>query len=438
MSPPLSGASRAPLLRRAACVTALVAAPVVALGAPVASSAQTLTAVSTQGWIGVQMDLRTSLGPDGRRTVAVVHEVSAEGPAWRAGLRPGDVVLSMNGEQPDLAFLEMARAIRPGDGVRMVIQRDGRSTDVRVVATERPGSSVVTATAYRIETDAVADSMFRRMDSLRVRLEGPDGPHLLRRVAGSSGGTTVLRRVDGTEEERGRFRELIVRLGAPFGAGGDVSAVELDEGTEMRPPFGFFLFRGERHDSLQAEMDRLNEELRRAGQWEARLLRAADGSGRPASDAVRGDLERARRERAELLARSTELRRAMERAAVTAVRADAQTVRWTAADGEVEVVGLRPLAPYVLGQNRAAGAEIVDLRPEMAAYFQVDRGVLVVDVPEGTPAARAGIVPGDVVVRIGGRTVASVAEFRENLARARLPVNVALVRRGRTLEVLLR
>ena len=98
----------------------------------------------------------------------------------------------------------------------------------------------------------------------------------------------------------------------------------------------------------------------------------------------------------------------------------------------------RPLAPYLLGQNRAVGAEVIDLRPELAAYFQVEDGVLVTDVPNNTPAAEAGINPGDVITRIDDIAVRSVQGLRLALSRAEATIPLTLVRQGATMTVILR
>lgn len=101
-------------------------------------------------------------------------------------------------------------------------------------------------------------------------------------------------------------------------------------------------------------------------------------------------------------------------------------------------VTLRPLAPYALGANRVAGAEIVELKPELAEYFAVERGVLVVDVPAGTPAARAGLQPGDVLTAVGAVAVGSLAEVRRALAQPRDSLALRVVRKGAPLRVMLR
>jgi S1-C subfamily serine protease len=99
----------------------------------------------------------------------------------------------------------------------------------------------------------------------------------------------------------------------------------------------------------------------------------------------------------------------------------------------------RPLTPYLLGRNRVAGAEVIDLRPELAAYFQgVEGGVLVVDVAPQTPAAIAGIIPGDVITHLHQVTVRTVEDLRFGVSQAGATLPITLVRRGTDLQVLLR
>jgi S1-C subfamily serine protease len=97
----------------------------------------------------------------------------------------------------------------------------------------------------------------------------------------------------------------------------------------------------------------------------------------------------------------------------------------------------RPLLPYITGANRVAGAEWRRVDAALGAYFGVSRGVLVLDVAEGTPARRAGLQPGDVILRLGDREVSDVETLRIVLARSPGPVSVELVRRGRPLKVIL-
>jgi serine protease Do len=55
-------------------------------------------------------------------------------------------------------------------------------------------------------------------------------------------------------------------------------------------------------------------------------------------------------------------------------------------------------------------------------------GVLVRGVEDESPAARAGIRDGDLIVEIGGTAVAEVDQLQEILATAEMPFEVKLVR----------
>ena len=45
------------------------------------------------------------------------------------------------------------------------------------------------------------------------------------------------------------------------------------------------------------------------------------------------------------------------------------------------------------------------------------RGAVVTDVEQGSPAARAGMQPGDVIVRVGRQEVETAADAQRELAR---------------------
>lgn len=66
-------------------------------------------------------------------------------------------------------------------------------------------------------------------------------------------------------------------------------------------------------------------------------------------------------------------------------------------------------------QNREWGMLATDLTPEAARRLglKVEKGVLVVHVDPGRPAAQAGLREGMIIVEVGGKPVASVSEFRE-------------------------
>jgi Do/DeqQ family serine protease len=81
------------------------------------------------------------------------------------------------------------------------------------------------------------------------------------------------------------------------------------------------------------------------------------------------------------------------------------------------------------------GTQFQDLNAELAEAFDlpVSEGAVLASVAPGSPAARAGLRPGDVIVEFNGRKVASAADLRNQIGLARVgaKVAVAFVREGR-------
>lgn len=73
-------------------------------------------------------------------------------PAERAGLRPGDLILSMDGKELQVQD-DLRRSIRerkPGDTARLLVERQGAVQDVKVVLGEAPDEDVVTVTRQTV------------------------------------------------------------------------------------------------------------------------------------------------------------------------------------------------------------------------------------------------------------------------------------------------
>lgn len=98
----------------------------------------------TRGWLGVEpQDLSPELmrafglkGSDG----VVIAGVLRGGPAHRAGLRVGDIVMAMDGEavQDSIGFLNALAPRKPGSTLELDILREGKQFKVRVEVGERP------------------------------------------------------------------------------------------------------------------------------------------------------------------------------------------------------------------------------------------------------------------------------------------------------------
>ena len=88
-----------------------------------------------RGWLGVSMaDIRD-------RGVGIA-EVTRSGPAGRAGLRPGDIVIAVNGQPVDdsRSLLRAIATIAPGQIARLTLRRQGRDMNLSVTVGRRPNS----------------------------------------------------------------------------------------------------------------------------------------------------------------------------------------------------------------------------------------------------------------------------------------------------------
>ncbi len=81
------------------------------------------------------------------------------------------------------------------------------------------------------------------------------------------------------------------------------------------------------------------------------------------------------------------------------------------------------------------GVSAQDLTPALAAAFELTatHGAVVVDVEKGSPAARAGLRQGDIVVAVNGRGVASAADLRNSVGLLRVgqDVSMSVIRGGK-------
>ncbi len=85
------------------------------------------------------------------------------------------------------------------------------------------------------------------------------------------------------------------------------------------------------------------------------------------------------------------------------------------------------------------GVVVQDLTPDLAEALGIaaDGGAVISQVHPGSPAARAGLQPGDVVVAVDGRRVRSAADLRNRigLAERGTTVTLTVVRDGERLEL---
>ena len=91
-----------------------------------------------RGWLGVSVQDITGR-PRGMQGVAIAN-IDKTGPAGKAGLRSGDVVMAVNGDRVDSAqgLIKAVAAVPPGNAVRLTVRRNGQNLDLPVTVGRRP------------------------------------------------------------------------------------------------------------------------------------------------------------------------------------------------------------------------------------------------------------------------------------------------------------
>ena len=89
----------------------------------------------------------------------------------------------------------------------------------------------------------------------------------------------------------------------------------------------------------------------------------------------------------------------------------------------------------IVGSVVLGGAQVRTLSGALGRYFGVSSGVLIVDVLANSPARQAGFRPGDVILAVGGRELATLTQLRGELSLAQLPVRVTVIRHGERLDI---
>jgi serine protease Do len=106
----------------------------------------------TRGWLGVSVqpvtpEIAQVFHLQGEARGALIGDVTKQSPAEKAGLKPGDIVLSLNGsdirDSRDLS-LKVSR-MAPGNTAKLKVFRDGKQSDVAVVLGDVPADKEVAA-----------------------------------------------------------------------------------------------------------------------------------------------------------------------------------------------------------------------------------------------------------------------------------------------------
>ncbi|HEV8125716.1 MAG TPA: PDZ domain-containing protein [Gemmatimonadales bacterium] len=128
---------------------------------------------SNRARLGVTLTLKGD--PDTDKYGAKIQDVLPDGPAEKAGLKPGDIITRFNGtslanasasedEQsgPGRKLIELAQALDPGDSVKIDYRRDGQARSTTVVAAE-------------VEPTMFSGNFGPQEFKVMPRFEGPEG-----------------------------------------------------------------------------------------------------------------------------------------------------------------------------------------------------------------------------------------------------------------------
>ncbi len=178
--------------------------------------------VGSRARLGVMLGAEAEV--DGRTGIRL-EDVPDGTPAYRAGLREGDVVVALDGaelaDEPVDAVLEFMGERNPGDTVEVTFCRDGDERTVRVVTEAAEGYGFFSeGPDYRFR---VAPGFG---EGIRDRVRGVVTPHLERGRAGSF----MLRRLGGHDME---LVEINPELGEYFGTERGVLVVEIETDSPL-------------------------------------------------------------------------------------------------------------------------------------------------------------------------------------------------------------
>jgi membrane-associated protease RseP (regulator of RpoE activity) len=382
----------------------LVAA-VLALPAP-ARAQEAPAAERRPGMLGFAFDVNRRHESDrpAQQTIRVT-EVREGSPAARAGVREGDLLVSVNGTPLNRVDVRTLLQVNEGDVVRLRVRRVDGEHDLRMVAGPRP-AQVAGRTPERRPREVVRGALRRDTVSRRVIVPSRMQLHVTTGDSGHAGHQiVVMDSGDSTSRIRmhpsSREHRVIVINGDTVSHADVVTTVSVD--TVVFPVRW-----------LASRIDSLSRVVRVDTFIAARL----DSFARVLHDSMPMMLERGRGP------------------AAAALR------NLPAMAGRVVRVGDDDAQSFFMdvGRAAAAGAQLTEMNEGLSRYFGGRReGVLVLEVTPRSPASRAGLEAGDVIVGVDGAVVQRPEDVRSALRRdedGTLLLNV--VRQGRRREITLR
>lgn len=180
--------------------------------------------VVRRGWLGVLIqevsrDLALSFGLE-KPMGALVAQASESGPAGKAGIQPGDIIVKFNNIEVEksTALPPLVGLVRPGRSIAVDIVRNGQRLTLDVTIEELPASDQV---ASKIKPPAEKDAVLGMViDDLPIERDGEAGV-LVKDVIGDPARSAGIRPADiisqigGTEiKDVVSLKEIVKRLPA--------------------------------------------------------------------------------------------------------------------------------------------------------------------------------------------------------------------------------
>ena len=298
----------------------------------------------------------------------VIVDVVKDSPVERAGVVAGDTLVRFNG----LRSSGRLPSFEPGDTILLRLRRNGRERDVRVVATQR-------ATSFEVLPDSIRSAIAIMVDAVRADLDTIRFPRL--RIEKLHGDSAIVYFGNDRVLAIPHHLEHTLHLDS-------IRSLMLKGAHEMRDVF---------KDSTRFHFwtDTTDGVIRRGGKF------------RINGDSAKFD--------------------------IFMTRPRGRVFGYFPGDS---VVFARPgellRSGYTFGMRAIAGAELAELNPVLGEYFGALEGVLVLNVPDGTPAARSGLRAGDVITQANGQPVTTIASLRRIVERAQpgSTIRLEVLRRG--------
>ncbi|GGB36842.1 serine protease [Sphingomonas metalli] len=192
---------------------------------------------------GVDDDAAAALGIP-KNQGELIAGVTADGPAGKAGLRPGDVVTKVNGQTvtPDTTLSYLVANVQPGQTARLDVLRNGRPQTVNVTVAARPSNQELAALTGQGDDFSGGDDAPTQAvpaSSALGLVVQPLTPAIARQIGvDSTVQGVVVAQVDPSSDAAGKLRrgDVISAInGVPVRSSGDMTQVVAQAKAANRP-----------------------------------------------------------------------------------------------------------------------------------------------------------------------------------------------------------